>query len=118
MMTRVPWVATCVIACAGLPTHAWAKAFTDYFKPTATVCPPTSSTWGDKAVLPRDTCNGLEDGTATATVKAKWMYWDGKLLRDTDGKYHMFADRWPHAFGDFQQQHKGRCCRLRRREVR
>jgi hypothetical protein len=99
MMTRVPWVATCVIACAGWPTHAWAKAFTDYFKPTATVCPPTSSTWGDKAVLPRDTCNGLEDSTGTATVKAKWMYWDGKLLRGADGKYHMFADRWPHANG-------------------
>jgi hypothetical protein len=50
-------------------------------------------------VLPRDTCNGLEDATGTPTVKPKWMYWDGRILRAGDGKYHMFADRWPHANG-------------------
>jgi hypothetical protein len=63
------------------------------------VCPPTSNSWGDKAVVPRDTCNGLEDTSGTPTVRPKWMYWDGKILRGADGKYHMFADRWPHANG-------------------
>jgi hypothetical protein len=61
--------------------------------------PPTTNTWGDKAVPPRDTCNGLEDTTGTPTARPQWMYWDGKILLATDGKYHMFADRWPHANG-------------------
>jgi len=82
-----------------LPGNASAKTFTDYFKPTPIVCPATTNTWGDKSVLPRDTCNGLEDATGTPTVKPTWMYWDGKILRAGDGKYHMFADRWPHANG-------------------
>jgi hypothetical protein len=94
-----PLAGACLVACAFLPSVASGKTFTDYFKPTPVACAPTSSTWGDKAILPRDTCNGLEDPTATATVKAKWMYWDGKILRDTDGTYHMYADRWPHANG-------------------
>jgi hypothetical protein len=82
-----------------LPGVASAGTFTDYFKPTPIVCSPTSNAWGDKAVIPRDTCNGLEDTTGTPTVRPKWMYWDGKILRGADGKYHMFADRWPHANG-------------------
>jgi hypothetical protein len=82
-----------------LPSAASAATFTDYFKPTPIVCPSTSNTWGDKAVLPRDTCNGLEDTTGTPTVRSKWMYWDGKILRSPDGKYHMYADRWSHANG-------------------
>jgi hypothetical protein len=44
-------------------------------------------------------CNGLEDAAGTPTVKLQWMYWDGKILRAGDGKYHMFADRWSHANG-------------------
>lgn len=75
---------------AGLP---------DYFQPTPVACPVTSNTWGDKAVLPRDTCNGLEDRTATPTVRPKWMYWDGKVLRGPDGRYHMFSSRWPQSNG-------------------
>jgi hypothetical protein len=98
-MARTSSVGACLVACIILPRSASARAFTDYFKPTPTVCTPTSSTWGDKAVLPRDICNGLEDATGTATVKAKWMYWDGAILRGSDGKFHMYADRWPHANG-------------------
>jgi hypothetical protein len=82
-----------------LPGMAHARPFTDYFKPTPIVCPPTSNIWGDKAVLPRDTCNGLEDTTGTPSVRPKWMYWDGKILRGADGKYHMYSSRWAHANG-------------------
>ena len=92
-------MAAVTIAGLVLPGVASAKPFTDYFKPTPIVCPPTSNIWGDKALVPRDTCNGLEDTTGTPTVRPKWMYWDGKILRGADGKYHMFADRWPHANG-------------------
>ena len=98
-MTRISLAAAGLIAGIGLPGYASAKPFTDYFKPVPIVCPPTSNTWGDKAVIPRDTCNGLEDTSGTPTVRPKWMYWDGKILRGADGKYHMFADRWPHANG-------------------
>jgi hypothetical protein len=98
-MLRTSLVTAGLVAGVALPAHAAARPFTDYFKPTPFACPTTSSTWGDKAVLPRDTCNGLEDPTGTPTVKPKWMYWDGKILRAADGKYHMFADRWPHANG-------------------
>ena len=41
-------------------------------------------------VLPRDVCNGLEDST-----NANWQYWDGKILQGADGKFHMYAGRWP-----------------------
>ena len=98
-LTRISLAAAGLIAGIGLPGYASAKPFTDYFKPVPFVCPPTSNTWGDKAVIPRDTCNGLEDTSGTPTVRPKWMYWDGKILRGADGKYHMFADRWPHANG-------------------
>jgi hypothetical protein len=83
---RVGVMAVVTIAVAMLPGMASAKPFTDYFKPTPIVCPPTSNIWGDKAVVPRDTCNGLEDTTGTPTVRPKWMYWDGKILRGADGK--------------------------------
>jgi hypothetical protein len=71
-------------------THATAKTLIDYFQPTPIVCPLTSKTWGATAVLPRDTCNGLEDATNT-----QWQYWDGKILQGADGKFHMYAGRWP-----------------------
>ncbi len=73
---------------------AGAKTLIDYFLPTPIVCPLTSNTWGAASVLPRDTCNGLEDTTGT-----QWTYWDGVILKNTDGTYHMFAGRWPASKG-------------------
>ena len=67
-----------------------AKTLIDYFLPTPIVCPLTSSTWGAAGVLPRDTCNGLEDST-----NKQYQYWDGKILKGPDGKYHMYAGQWP-----------------------
>lgn len=54
----------------------------------------TRDAWGAAGVLPRDPQNGLED----PTVK-KWYYWDGKIIKGPDGKYHMFASRWDQAKG-------------------
>jgi hypothetical protein len=98
-LSRASLTAALAFAGFALSEDALAKPFTDYFKPTPIVCTPTSSIWGDKAVLPRDTCNGLEDTTGTPTVRPKWMYWDGKILKAADGKYHMSSSRWPHANG-------------------
>ena len=98
-MTRISLVAAGLVAGIGLPGYASAKPFTDYFKPVPIFCPAHLQHLGDVAVIPRDTCNGLEDTSGTPTVRPNWMSWDGKILRGADGKYHMFADRWPHANG-------------------
>jgi MYXO-CTERM domain-containing protein len=73
-----------------LAADAGTKTLIDYFQPTPIVCPLTSNTWGAAGVLPRDVCNGLEDSTNT-----QWQYWDGKILQGPDGKYHLYAGRWP-----------------------
>jgi hypothetical protein len=54
----------------------------------------TTNTWGAPSILPRDPLNGLED----PTVK-QWYYWDGKIIKGADGKYHLFASRWNQANG-------------------
>jgi MYXO-CTERM domain-containing protein len=72
------------------PATAQTKTLIDYFLPTPIVCPLTSSTWGAAGVLPRDTCNGLEDST-----NKQWQYWDGKIFKGPDGKYHVYAGEWP-----------------------
>ena len=59
------------------------KTFIDYFKPTPITSSLSSSVWGAAAVGPRDPKNGLEDETMT-----KWDYWDGKIIKGPDGKYH------------------------------
>lgn len=74
---------------SGAP-DAGTKTLIDYFLPTPIVCPLTSNTWGAAGVLPRDTCNGLEDST-----NKQWQYWDGKIFKGSDGKYHMYAGEWP-----------------------
>ena len=68
--------------------------------PTPIICPLTSNTWGAASVLPRDVCNGLEDST-----NMTWQYWDGKILENTDGKFHIYAGRWPQdkGFADWPQ---------------
>ncbi len=73
---------------------AGTKTLIDYFQPTPIVCPLTSSTWGAAGVLPRDTCNGLEDAT-----NKQYQYWDGKVFKGPDGKYHMYAGQWPQSKG-------------------
>jgi hypothetical protein len=82
-------------ACTGLPSAAAAKTFISYFQPTPTACPVTSKTWGVSGVLPRDTCNGLEN----TNVPPTYYYWDGKIIPAPNGKFYMFADRWAGSTG-------------------
>ena len=73
------------------------KTLIDYFQPTPIYDKLSTTAWGAAAVGPRDIHNGLED----TTIK-QWCYWDGKIIKGPDGKYHMFASRWDQANG-----HKG-----------
>jgi len=90
--------ATCVVlACtsAGQGTNsAPAKTFIDYFLPTPITHPLSRDAWGAAGVGPRDTGNGLEDPSMS-----QWNYWDGKIIKAPDGKYHLFASRWDQAKG-------------------
>jgi hypothetical protein len=70
------------------------KSFIDDFRPTPITSALSSSVWGAAAVGPRDPKNGLEDETMT-----HWNYWDGKIIKGADGKYHMFASRWDQSKG-------------------
>ena len=70
------------------------KTFIDYFLPTPIVGSLTTNVWGAATVGPRDLKNGLEDETMK-----QWNYWDGKIIKSADGKYHLFASRWNQARG-------------------
>lgn len=75
-------------------TQTKAKTFIDYFLPTPPHGELSSNVWGASNVLPRDNQNGLED----TTIK-QYCYWDGQIIKASDGKYHMFASRWNESSG-------------------
>jgi hypothetical protein len=70
------------------------KTLIDYFQPAPIYDKLSTTAWGAAAVGPRDIHNGLED----TTIK-QWCYWDGKIIKGPDGKYHMFASRWDQSKG-------------------
>lgn len=100
--TMTPRIFLAALACAAFastspaqdtnPTPA--KPFIDFFLPTPITGSLSKGAWGAATVGPRDTKNGLEDVTMT-----QWDYWDGKIIKAPDGKYHMFASRWDQAKG-------------------
>jgi hypothetical protein len=59
-----------------------ARTFIDYFLPMPITGTLSKEAWGAGNVGPRDPKNGLED----ATLK-EWNYWDGKIIKGSDGKY-------------------------------
>lgn len=66
------------------------KQLINYFLPMEPQGPLVSEgIWGDPNVLPRDIKNGLEDPQVE-----KWCYWDGKIVKSDDGRFHMYASRW------------------------
>lgn len=58
--------------------------------------------WGAENVKPRDTSNGLED-----TTLKNWCYWDGSIVKDDAGKYHMYASHWTQEMSHGQGWHIG-----------
>ncbi|MGA9637561.1 glycoside hydrolase family protein [Flavobacterium sp.] len=79
------------------------KTLIDFFLPMSPQGKLVSEgIWGVPNVLPRDIKNGLEDSTMK-----KSCYWDGKIVRSDDGKYHMYASRWDQSFSHSDGWHLG-----------
>lgn len=70
------------------------KTLIDYFLPIPVKGQLSKDAWGVPTVGPRDQDNGLEDRDLK-----QWCYWDGAVLQGADGKWHMFASRWPERLG-------------------
>jgi hypothetical protein len=68
--------------------------FMDYFMPTPIIGSLSSTCWGAAQTGSRDQSNGLEDKTL-----AKYVYWDGGILKGPDSTYYMFAARWDQSLG-------------------
>ncbi|HEY5377535.1 MAG TPA: hypothetical protein VIK01_27840 [Polyangiaceae bacterium] len=97
-LAAVAMLATSLISAK--QAHA-ASQLMDYFTPTPIVGALSATAWGAAQVGPRDQSNGLEDSTL-----AKWVYWDGGIIKAADGTYHMFSSRWDQSNG-----HGGwQCC--------
>lgn len=97
-MRKTAQFSTALSACLGglafLAPSTDAKTLIDYFLPIPVTKPLTSNAWGASGVLPRDVDNGIEDKS-----NKSWSYWDGRILKDKDGKYHMYASRWSQSAG-------------------
>src|SRR3954465_6894910 len=73
-----------------------------YFKPMPIVGKLSTTVWGASTVGARDPANGLEDNGTSGGVgpqKETNFYWDGKILKGEDGKFHMYASHWDHSIG-------------------
>jgi hypothetical protein len=88
---------TCVFSLSQVQA---AQQLMDYFTPAPIIGSLSSSCWGATQVGSRDQSNGLEDKTL-----AKWVYWDGGILKAPDGTYHLFCSRWDQSNG-----HNGWMC--------
>ncbi len=83
-----------IVSAMGASAFAAEKTLINYFLPMPIQSPLVSNVWGAPGVFPRDPQNGLED-----TTMKQWCYWDGQIIKATDGKFHMFASRWDQAKG-------------------
>jgi hypothetical protein len=104
MMTT--FIKAVLILCSMAVTSAAAAApqpLISYFLPMPVPTGGLSKTvWGATAVGPRDPANGIEDNGDKGGVAAGAetnFYWDGKILKGSDGKYHLYAVHWKHSIG-------------------
>src|SRR5688572_24317245 len=91
---RVGTAAMVVSAGIALPEAAAAQTLADYFLPVPVINQLTSNGWGDSNVQPRDQDNGLEDKS-----NASWSYWDGRIVKGADNRFHLFGSRWSQGAG-------------------
>jgi hypothetical protein len=101
-----PKIGISLLLLAGLLAPAAAAAaprpLIDYFQPMPVVGKLSTTVWGGATVGPRDPANGLEDNGSSGGVgpgQETNYYWDGKILKGDDGKYHLYASRWLHSNG-------------------
>lgn len=78
------------------------KELQDFFLPIESKSLVSDGIWGDTCVLPRDTMNGLED-----TKMKHWCYWDGSIVKDDEGIYHMYSSRWSQSLSHSEGWHIG-----------
>src|SRR4051812_7205671 len=78
-----------VLASVSLAGNASAKPFEESLKPTPAVAALSSETWGVDGVGPRGLSNGIESAKG-AGVPPDCYYWDGQIIKATDGKSHLF----------------------------
>ncbi|WP_162030856.1 MULTISPECIES: glycoside hydrolase family protein [unclassified Lentimonas] len=76
------------------PPQTWTDSnFRKYILPmTRQQGPIYDKVFGVDELTGRDPNNGLEDQTLQ-----NWCYWDGSIVKDDAGKYHMYASRWDQA---------------------
>lgn len=76
------------------------KSMVDYFMPMPPVAPLVSEgIWGAPNALPRDVQNGMEH--------PDYCYWDGKIVKSDDGRYHIYCSRWGQEWDHHNGWHKG-----------
>lgn len=86
-----------------LQANSQQKTLVDFFQPMEPPAPIVSEgIWAAEGVLPSDTANGLED----AKLK-DWCYWDGSIVKDDEGKYHMYASCWSQTYAHSKGWNKG-----------
>ena len=94
-----------MIAALGLASPGASAApqpLINYFQPMPIVGSLSTTVWGASTVGARDPANGLEDNGHDGGVGPQQQtnfYWDGKILKGEDGKYHLYASSWPHSGG-------------------
>ena len=93
-MKRIIQIGVALTFAIGTSSPAANKTLIDYFLPMPVQGSLVSNVWGAPGVFPRDPQNGLEDTTMT-----EWCYWDGKIIKGPEGKYHLFASRWDQGKG-------------------
>src|SRR6185295_205947 len=87
---------------AASPAGAASKPLITYFKPMPIVGKLSTTVWGASTVGSRDPANGLEDSGSSGGVgprQEKNFYWDGKIVKGEDSKYHLYASRWAYSSG-------------------
>lgn len=97
-LSAVVAVAAGLIVCASAfgespTTQPQRKSMVDYFLPMPVKGTLSNDAWGVPDVGPRDVDNGLE------SRDLQWCYWDGAVIQGPDGRWHMFASRWPERLG-------------------
>lgn len=93
---------TALFGLVASPAAAAPQPLITYFKPMPIVGKLSTSVWGASMVGARDPANGLEDNGANGGVgpqKETYFYWDGKIVRGSDGKYHLYASHWLYTNG-------------------
>lgn len=83
------------LVCTTFCSVSMGQSLVDYFLPMEPQAELVQDgIWGGDNVLPRDIKNGIEDAHENA-----WSYWDGKVLKDDEGKFHIYCSRWSQSFG-------------------